>query len=296
MLNDVSKVTAAPPESGVVPPPQAPQPRAARRKINWHLNRWVFLLSLVLLIGFWALYVEIAKPPSYILPSPGRVWQALSTGFTRGFGDKGGYWFHLSATLFGALSGYLLGCTIGIVLGILVSEFKPVETVLLPYLVGLQSLPKVAIAPLIIIWFGFGQTSKIMLAGLLCFFPLLMNTYTGLKLVDRDYILLMRSLKANRWLLLTKVKFPAALPLIFAGLDISIVYCVLGAIVAEFVGSDAGVGVMILQAQFTNDTASVFAALIILGATGIILHMIIQTIGNKVVFWTRRNEQVKVGP
>jgi NitT/TauT family transport system permease protein len=248
--------------------------------------------SIVVLLVVWEAYVAIAQPPSYILPAPSRIGRALLNGLSRDFGDRAGYWLHLGATLRGALSGYVLGCGAGILLGISISEFKILERILLPYAVGLQSLPKVAIAPLILIWFGFGPTSKMVLAALLTFFPLLINTYVGLSLVDRDYLLLMRSLKASRLQILRKVKLPAALPMIFAGLDMSAVYSILGAIVAEFVGSDAGIGVMILQAQFTNDTASVFAALVILAVVGILFHTLVQAVGHRLVFWTRRQDQI----
>jgi len=248
--------------------------------------------SLIVLLLAWEAYVTIAQPPSYILPAPSRIGRALVNGLSRDLGDRAGYWLHLGSTLRGALSGYVLGCGAGILLGILISEFRILERILLPYAVGLQSLPKVAIAPLILIWFGFGPTSKMVLAALLTFFPLLINTYVGLNLVDRDYLLLMRSLKANRLQILRKVKLPAALPMIFAGLDMSAVYSILGAIVAEFVGSDAGIGVMILQAQFTNDTASVFSALVILAVVGILFHTLVQAIGHRLVFWTRRQDQI----
>src|SRR5688572_7919379 len=181
-------------------------------------------ISLILLLVAWEAYVAVFRPPSYILPAPSNIFRALAYGLTRDFSDRSGYWFHLftaaNATLRGAFGGYLIGCSAGILLGILISEFKVLERILLPYAVGLQSLPKVAIAPLILIWFGFGVTSKLVIVSLLTFFPLLINTYVGLSLVDRDYLLLMRSLNANRLQVLLKVKLPAALPMIFAGLDL----------------------------------------------------------------------------
>lgn len=253
-------------------------------------------ISLIALLVLWEGYVALARPPSYVLPPPSAILRALIYGLSREMGDRSGYWFHLvvasNATLRGALAGYLIGCSAGILLGILVAESRVLERVLLPYAVALQSLPKVAIAPLILIWFGFGLTSKVVIVALLTFFPLLLNTYVGLSLVDRDYLLLMRSLRANRRHVLTKVKLPAALPMIFAGLDMSTVYAILGAIVAEFVGADAGLGVMILQAQFTNDTASVFAALVVLAAVGFGFHSLIQWLGHRLVFWTGRQDQI----
>jgi NitT/TauT family transport system permease protein len=268
--------------------------RRARRAGEHLLSKLALPLSFALLLVLWELAVVVWQPPSYILPAPTSIARALFHGLARDLTDRAGYWLHLASTLRGALTGYAIGCTAGILLGILVAEFKLLERILLPYAIGLQCLPKVAIAPLILIWFGFGGTSKTVLAALLTFFPLLINTFVGLSLVDRDYLLLLRSLRATRLQTLVKVKLPAALPMIFAGLDMSAVYAILGAIVAEFVGSDAGIGVMIIQAQFTNDTASVFAALTVLAVTGIILHSIVVTINKRLVFWTRTAEPLKV--
>ena len=247
-------------------------------------------ISAIALLALWQAYVVVARPASYILPAPVVIANALWHGLTRSPGDASGYWFHLASTLHGSVFGFILGAFTGIVLGILVAEFKPLERTLLPYAVALQSLPKVAIAPLILIWFGFGPTSKIILASLLVFFPLLINTFVGLTLVDRDSLMLMRSLRSNRWVTLWKVKLPAALPMIFAGLDIGTVFAILGAVVAEFIGSDAGIGVMILQAQTKNDTASVFAELVVLGVVGLVFHGIVDQAGKRIVFWARTDD------
>lgn len=251
-------------------------------------------LSVVALLVLWQLYTSIFHPPSYLLPAPTDIGRALSYGLTRGLTDRSGYWWHLfvstNSTMQAGLGGYVIGCAAGALIGILIAEFKILEKILLPYAVGLQSIPKVALAPLVLVWFGFGVTSKLVIIALLTFFPLLINTYVGLTLVDRDYVLLMRSLRASRLSVLTKVKLKAALPMIFAGLEMSTVYAILGALVAEFVGSDAGLGVMILQAQNTNDTASIFAVLVVLAVTGFIFHALVQWIGHRMVFWTRRQE------
>jgi NitT/TauT family transport system permease protein len=281
--------------AGTAPAPAGVAPPGLRAPLvgRWSLGGLLLPISIVVLLVVWEGYVAMARPPSYILPAPSRIGQALVNGLSRGLDDRSGYWLHLGSTLRGALSGYVLGCSAGILLGVLISEFRVLERILLPYAVGLQSLPKVAIAPLILIWFGFGPSSKMVLAALLTFFPLLINSYVGLTLVDRDYILLMRSLRASRLQVLRKVKLPGALPMIFAGLDMSAVYAVLGAIVAEFVGSDAGIGVMIIQAQFQNDTASVFAALVVLAILGILLHTLVQSVGHRLVFWTRVQDQIR---
>ena len=182
----------------------------------------------------------------------------------------------------------------GILLGMIVSENAALERVVMPYVFGMQSVPKIAIAPLLLIWFGFGLTSKALLAGLLAFFPVLINTYAGMRMVDRDSLRLFRSLKARRWQVLWKLKLPHALPSILAGLDIAVVQSLLGAVVAEFISGKDGIGVAILQYQFINDTAGVFSALAVLAVTGIALHWGVRTVEKKVLFW-KPGEEVKLG-
>ena len=152
-------------------------------------------------------------------------------------------------------------------------------------------MPKVAIAPLIVIWFGFGDGSKIAIAALLAFFPMLINSFTGLRAVEPERIDLMRSLSASRFETYRIVKLPNAAPFIFAGLDMAVVYALLGTIVAEFLGAQQGMGVVITQAQAVTDVAGVFAALVILGAMGILLHSIVRGLERKIVHWGERGRK-----
>jgi NitT/TauT family transport system permease protein len=158
----------------------------------------------------------------------------------------------------------------------------------MPYAFALQSLPKVAIAPLIVIWFGFGDGSKIAISALLAFFPMMINSFTGLRSVEPEKVDLMRSLSASRFETYRIVKLPHAAPYIFAGLDMAVVYAFLGTIVAEFLGAQQGMGVVITQAQAVTDVAGVFAALVILGAVGIALHAVVRRLEYRVVHWARR--------
>jgi NitT/TauT family transport system permease protein len=168
------------------------------------------------------------------------------------------------------------------------AEFRSVETMLMPYAFALQTLPKVAIAPLIVIWFGFGNGSKIAMAALLAFFPLMVNSFTGIRNTEQERIDLMRSLSASRLEIYARVKLPSAAPFIFAGLDMAAVYALLGTIVAEFLGAQRGIGVTIVQAQAVTDVAGVFAALIVLGALGVLLHLIIRAIKRRIVHWDQQ--------
>jgi NitT/TauT family transport system permease protein len=203
--------------------------------------------------------------------------------------DKTGFYLPLWVTLSNSALGFLLGSAFGLLLGSLMAEFRPVETAVMPYAFALQSLPKVAIAPLIVIWFGFGDGSKIVIAATLTFFPMLVNSFTGLRATEPERIDLMRTLSASRLETYLLVKLPSAAPYIFAGLDMGAVYALLGTIVAEFLGAQAGMGVTITQLQAVSDVAGVFACLIVLGATGILLHLGMRSIERRVVHWTERS-------
>jgi NitT/TauT family transport system permease protein len=146
----------------------------------------------------------------------------------------------------------------------------------------------VAIAPLIVIWCGFGDGSKVTMAALLAFFPMMVNTFTGIRTTEPERIDLMRALSASRLETYRVVKLPSAAPYIFAGLDMAIVYALLGTIVAEFLGAQKGIGVTITQAQAVTDVASVFAALILLGIIGIFLHLTVRACERRVVHWAER--------
>src|SRR5437870_5496764 len=150
----------------------------------------------------------------------------------------------------------------------------------------------VVFAPLIIVWFGFGISSKVIIAAMVGFFPVLVNVIVGLKTVDQGKLDLMGSLDATRWQTFRLVKFPNALPFVFAGLDIAIVFSVLGAIVGEFVGAQRGLGTLILQFNYNLDTAGVFAVMILLAVLGVALHVLMQVIQRRVIFWAEPDEVV----
>jgi NitT/TauT family transport system permease protein len=172
------------------------------------------------------------------------------------------------------------------VLAALMVEFRFIERMLFPYVAAIQSLPKVAIAPLYIIWFGYQIESKIAMSVTLALFPVLLNTLQGFLSVERDRLELMSSLHASRLQTFWFIKLPSCLPMIFAGLNLGIVYALLGTLVAEFIGAQRGMGVMVLQLQSVNDTAGVFAILVLLAVVGYLLIAAVKMIQNKVVFWS----------
>ncbi len=264
---------------------------AARKSSRSAVNGSVIAgLGLVGLIALWIFCVRVLRVPSYILPAPEAVLNALWSGLAIDPASPKGYYLPLWSTLSNAAVGFAIGTGLGLVLGSLMAESRTVEKLLMPYAFALQSLPKVAIAPLVVIWFGFGDGSKIAIAALLSFFPVLINSFTGLRATEPERIDLMRSLSATRFETYRIVKLPNAAPFIFAGLDMAVVYALLGAIVAEFLGAQQGMGVVITQAQAVSDVAGVFAALVILGVLGIALHSSVRRLEHRVVHWAHRGK------
>jgi NitT/TauT family transport system permease protein len=265
-------------------------PDLVRRRRKRVRNFAVAASSLVgsLVVGFvlWEIAVIFFQMPSYVLPSPRAVLLALADGLAQSPTNRAGFWYHLEDTLEATFAGFVIGSVLGLVLAAAMAEFRPVERLLFPYIAAIQSLPKVAIAPLYVIWFGYQIESKIAMAATLALFPVLLNALQGFLSVDRDRLELMASLDASRWQAFWLVKLPASLPLIFAGLNLGIVYALLGALVSEFIGAQRGMGVMVMQLQSVNDTAGVFAVLVVLAVVGYLLIASMRFIQHRVVFWS----------
>jgi NitT/TauT family transport system permease protein len=260
--------------------------RRRRRLRNFAVAASSLIGSLVVGFVLWEIAVVFFQMPSYVLPSPRAVLVALADGLAQSPTNRAGFWYHLEDTLEATLAGFVIGSTLGLVLAGAMAEFRPIERLLFPYIAAIQSLPKVAIAPLYVIWFGYQIESKIAMAATLALFPVLLNALQGFLSVDRDRLELMASLDASRWQAFWLVKLPASLPLIFAGLNLGIVYALLGALVAEFIGAQRGMGVMVMQLQSVNDTAGVFAVLVVLAVVGYLLIASMRFIQHRVVFWS----------
>lgn len=239
----------------------------------------------VLVTGLWELTIIYMKVPSYIFPAPSGIFNALVVRI-----GSGEYVWHALVTLSEAMMGFLAATVAGITIGSIIAQWRIVEKTVYPYLIAIQTTPKVAIAPLFIMWFGFGMTSKVIMAGIIAFFPILVNVIAGLRSTDVQRIELMQSLRASAWQIFWMVRLPSALPMIFAGLQVAIIFSILGAIVGEFVGSNKGLGNLILQMNFNLDTAGVFGALVCLSAMGICLHLIMHRIQKRLLFWADQNK------
>ena len=241
----------------------------------------------IVFVLVWEWIVRAFKVQAFIVPPPSAIWKALLGGLSSRL-----FLEHFWITFYETLLGFIIAAVAGIVCGAVIAQFQLIEKTFYPYLVALQTLPKIAVAPLIIVWFGFGISSKVVIAAMVAFFPVLVNVIVGLKTVDQSKLDLMRSLNASRWQTFRLVKFPNALPFVFAGLDIAIVFSVLGAIVGEFVGAQKGLGNLILQYNFALDIAGVFAVLILLSVLGVALHLLMQVLQKKLIFWAEPEQVI----
>lgn len=238
------------------------------------------VLLLVAILGGWELIIRVFDVPAILVPAPSAVAKSLWTGLLQT--DMP---WHFLVTAYETLAGFVCGALFGLALGGLIAQFPLLEKTLYPYVVAFQTIPKVAIAPLIVIWFGYGVASKIIITATIAFFPVLANTIVGLRSAPQEQVDLMIAFTASRWQIFWRVKVPQALPYIFVGLDVGIVLSIIGAIVGEFVGAQAGLGYLILQRNFSMDMGGVFAILVILSLMGMGLHAVMQAIQKRVVFW-----------
>jgi NitT/TauT family transport system permease protein len=239
-------------------------------------------LALALFLFGWHLLVRWRGYPSFILPRPGLVWDR----FTALLAD-GTLVMHTGATMLEIFGGLVLGLSAALVVGYGLAKSPLLERILSPYIVASQAIPIVAIAPLLVIWFGFGWSSKVMVCALTVFFPAVVTTILGVRSVEPDLRALMRSLQASRWQMFTKLEVPAALPVLLAGLKVAVTLAVIGAVVGEFVGADRGLGFLINLARGTLDTPMLFVALFTLVAIALLLYVAVSALEYLVLAWKR---------
>ncbi len=246
---------------------------------------WLIILSLLIALLVWQLVVWFGRFPAFILPSPEQV----GVRFIQKVLD-GSLLHNTLITLIEVLAGLALGVCVATVLGYLLARSIPLERLLSPYIVASQSIPIVAIAPLLVIWFGPGLSSKILICALIVFFPVLVNTVVGVRSVPEDLRDLMRSLQATRWQTLKNLEMPAALPVFLGGLRIGATLAVIGAVVGEFVGAKSGLGFMVNVGRGVYDTALVFVAVFTLIALALILYGTVSLIEHRLLSWQQRPE------
>jgi NitT/TauT family transport system permease protein len=238
--------------------------------------------GLITFLGLWTLITIVGNYPTFILPDPLSVFNELIEIALSGTLGK-----HSAATLLEIAGGLALGLTVATVLGYILAKSPFLERLIGPYLAAAQSIPAVAIAPLLIIWFGSGQLSKVLICALIVFFPVLVNTIVGIRSVDPGLKMLMRSLRANRWQTFVMLEVPAALPVLLGGLKIGVVLAVIGAVVGEFVGADRGLGYLINLSKGLFNTPLMFAALITLSVISLTLYVIVSGLEYWLLAWRR---------
>lgn len=266
---------------------QRPRPERANRatKGESRTSFLSFVVSVIVLLLIWQGCVVFFKIPAYLLPAPSdvclQVYRDIATGII---------FASFFTTLIEVVVGFLVAVIAAILLGSAIALVPIVDRLLYPYVLILQTIPKIAVAPLFLIWFGYGVQSKIITAALIAFFPILVNVIAGLKTVDNDQLLLMKALRANRVQVFTKVRLPNLLPYLFAGLEVAIIFSLIGAIVGEFIGSSVGLGSLIIQRQGSVNVAGVFSILFFLSIMGLSLNAILRLVAQRFAFWSRTND------
>jgi NitT/TauT family transport system permease protein len=256
----------------------------ASRGLGFRADWFKPLIFLVLLVVIWDLAIRIFRIPPYQVPAPKDViitlWQEWPQLLSQA-------WPTTVATIW----GFLLSAAFGIPVAMLIAGSRTVESYVYPLLVFSQSIPKIAIAPLLVVWFGFGMMPKVLSAFLLGFFPVVVSAVQGFKSVEPDMLDLARAMEASGLQVFRMVRFPYALPSIFAGLKVSITLAVVGAVVGEFVGSNSGIGFVLQRSIGTFEMPTMFAALIILALIGVILFWILDVIERFAIPWHASQRQ-----
>jgi len=259
--------------------PQTGQTRPLARGFQQPL--WIIISILAALVA-WEILIRWRDLPAFILPSPLQVWERLLRALADGTLVR-----HTWVTLQEVVLGLLVGSILATLLGYLLAKSRLLERLLAPYLVASQAIPMVAIAPLLVIWFGPGMFSKVLICALIVFFPILVNTMVGLRAVPQNLRDLMRSLRATRTQMLLYLEIPASLPVFLGGLRIGATLSVIGAVVGEFVGADRGLGFLINVGRGQYDTALVFVAVLSLILGALTLYGVVVLLEKRLLRWRR---------
>jgi NitT/TauT family transport system permease protein len=255
-------------------------PQKPRRDLKSYLP-WITTPVLTLLfIAIWWIYVDLSKISAFILPSPATVWQSWLALLA-----SKRAWIDTSLTIYATLLGFVWAVIIGIALGVLIARVRWIEQTLNPFVVASQVLPKVALVPLFVVWFGFGVTSKVIIAATLAFFPILTNTVLGVKSIDRGHRDVMLSLNATRWQSFRRLELPSSLPSIISGMEVGIVLALIGAIVGEYVGGNEGLGHLLVARMNAFETDGLFAVMIQMTILGFVFYFAISLLRRALIPW-----------
>lgn len=241
----------------------------------------------IIFISFWKILIYSTSIKEFILPQPETIFKTYIS-----MASDGLLWKHTFVTLEETLAGFIIGSIIGIFLGYLIGKSEVIERTISPYVIALQTVPIIAIAPLIIIWFGFGIESKIIICTLIVFFPILVNTISGMNAIDDKKVDLFKTSGASKSQIFFKLEIPSIAPMLFAGFKIGITLAVIGAVVGEFVGSSSGLGYLVMQASGLMNMPKVFAALLQLAIMGLLLYSLVSLLERSLVPWSAsKNKQ-----
>ncbi len=250
--------------------------RKTVRTVFWLVAPPVIMFAVVAAV--WELAVMYYQIPAYILPSPGRIFESLLKG-------QGSILRHTGITLFEAVSGFLIGSFLGAILGTLFAYSRLFAQSLLPYVIAANTIPVVAIAPIILIWFGHGIPSKIAVTAFLSFFPLALNMMKGLRSYDPTIMDVFHVSAANNWQRFIKMRLPSSLPYVFVGLKLNVTFSVIGAIIAEFVQADRGLGFVIMTAYRTLNMPRLWSAMLVSAAAGILFFALVALAERWIIPW-----------
>ncbi|MGI8482761.1 MAG: ABC transporter permease [Thermomicrobiales bacterium] len=245
------------------------------------VNRWLWpLLILIVLLSIWEVAVRVANTPRWMLPPPSAIFESFRT-------DHALLLHHTRVTVVEVVLGFGLALGAGIAVGIAIDSSRVLERAIYPLIIASQTVPMVALAPLLLIWFGYGLTPKIIVTALVCFFPIAVNTVDGLRVADRETLAMLSSMGASGWQRFRMVKIPAALPSLFTGARIAIAFSVIGAVFGELVGASAGLGYLMERSAAQFQTSRVFAAIVILSLMGVGLFSIVTLLERLLLPWRR---------
>lgn len=249
---------------------------------EWVRKNSQTILMFVFVLLIWHFGVVLLGIKEYILPTP---WAAVKTLFE----PKYRWSFNFMATFYEVVGGFILSAVVGVVLGVAIVWSEWLKRTILPFLVFVNTLPKIAVAPLFLVWFGYGILPNILIVILISFFPMVINTATGLAAVEEDLLDLVSYLHATKWQKLRLIQLPNSLPYVFSGLKITSTTAVVGAIVGEFIASDKGLGSVIISSQTTLSTPAIFGSLILITVIGMGLFWGVEVLEKVLMPWEKTN-------
>jgi NitT/TauT family transport system permease protein len=263
---------------------ETPVETAARQRARRSSARYLPVLTtpliVVALLVAWQGYVSLSGVSKFILPAPVSVWNAWMVLLAS---PKA--WAHLWTTVGETSVGFIWGTIVGVALGIVIGRLRWLEVTLTPFIIATQVVPKVAFVPLFVVWFGFGPTSKVIVAAVLAFFPILSNAVLGTKSVDAGHRDVMTSLNATPWQIFRRLELPSALPLILTGMEVGIVLAFIGAIVGEYLGGNSGLGFLMIARMNAYETDGLFAVMVQMSLLGFVFYLAIGALRRVLIRW-----------